>query len=599
MLLRPKKSYQIPVPGDLQAGLVKLDTLLPDGSQDELTACLHEIFKMLWLVNWIPSVSNPLPDPTIRFMALHSLRRDGGMADAKACTSIIAKFERGIRLACLKEIHSLVDQGLCVTREEACCQVQPWFTEKIASPFNSLRSLQHRASSIAYTTMSLPRLWWTDRKHYKAFLYQGTPIHVDQLRQIFLNLESDVVELWKNKILMGQSLRSDYVDIAEDLTNKDVNYSFLSDHRNKCFHSRDRLLEAILTNPTLRLRFIDIESSPQRPIWNKPALRTWLYDYAQFQLLQLVRCEMLSGAPGRGTELTAMCYRNTKTRPTRNLCMLGSHLTLLRMYHKSGGLSGTDKLIPHSLDAVTADLVIQDLSIARPFAEIAVHIVYPDREDICCLYQERLFVHSARECTTSDISSTMARYTNPVIGRGLGLSDWRHLSAGLKRKLCPAVEELYEGDEEMETAEALQHGHNRATENRIYGLSPDALAGASEDVLPLFLDVSTHWAKRFQIVPGGLGLPYEDALASKFHSLVLAKKFSLEDPLQAETLEEHIINKIKGTMSPALQETDRVLIIQEICNKLLPAIEGMMEKTIHKIIVHNIEGDKSFLGFSH
>jgi hypothetical protein len=120
-------------------------------------------------------------------------------------------------------------------------------------------------------------------------------------------------------------------------------------------------------------------------IWNQGNLRKWLQDYADFHSLLLLRCEMLSGAPGRGTELTAMMYHNTSTRPMRNLVILGKHVAMLCLYSKTGALTGKDKLIPHSLDAVTGDILIQDLALARPFAEFAASICFLTRpRSRCC-----------------------------------------------------------------------------------------------------------------------------------------------------------------------------------------------------------------------
>ncbi|KAG6328195.1 hypothetical protein ID866_10894, partial [Astraeus odoratus] len=44
----------------------------------------------------------------------------------------------------------------------ACDTLQDWFTKKKYSTFACLHLLQHRASAIAYDTMGLPCIWWTD-----------------------------------------------------------------------------------------------------------------------------------------------------------------------------------------------------------------------------------------------------------------------------------------------------------------------------------------------------------------------------------------------------------------------------------------------------
>jgi len=48
----------------------------------------------------------------------------------------------------------------------------------------------------------------------------------------------------------------------------------------------------------------------------------------------------------------------------KNKNLMGKHITVLRTYHKSGALSQLDKTISHSLDALTNDLLIQNLVLA-------------------------------------------------------------------------------------------------------------------------------------------------------------------------------------------------------------------------------------------
>lgn len=67
-----------------------------------------------------------------------------------------------------------------------------------------------------------------------------------------------------------------------------------------------------------------------------------------------------------------------------------------------------------------------------------------------------------------------------------------------------------------QTVQALQMGHSIQTERWFYGISPDALQSASEDILPLFLDASIEWQIKCGVVPGGLTLPYFSAKMESF-----------------------------------------------------------------------------------
>ena len=60
-----------------------------------------------------------------------------------------------------------------------------------------------------------------------------------------------------------------------------------------------------------------------------------------------------------GTELASMNYSNTPTRPQCNLLPMPPHLCLLQLYSKMGAVSGCDHLIPHLVNALTKDLLIQ------------------------------------------------------------------------------------------------------------------------------------------------------------------------------------------------------------------------------------------------
>jgi hypothetical protein len=277
--------------------------------------------------------------------------------------------------------------------------------------------------------------------------------------------------------------------------------------------------------------------------------------------------------------------------------MLGKNLTMLRTYHKSGALSGLDKLIPHSIDGVTADLMIQDLALTRPFAEMACHICFPDEAEIKEMYQTHLFVNNTKLFDTDQLSATMSRESMSSLGFGLKVNSWRHISTAFKRKLGRFAEELLEEDE-RDTVEALQAGHSRATENRVYGLSPDALAGAPEDLLPLFLQASSNWQLLMHTVPGGLGLSYRHARGRHFKELAKSGRLGLdvqkeefapapeappaaahttaEVTLSTEAMANAIAAKLEGRIVDGLEDR----IAKRVVEAMVPALERMMKEGI-------------------
>ena len=119
----------------------------------------------------------------------------------------------------------------------------------------------------------------------------------------------------------------------------------------------------------------------------------------------------------------------------------------------------------------------------------------------------------------------------------IGMRDWRHISIAFRRKLSTAIDELIE-DDESETVGAAQANHKRLTENRIYGISPEALAsGNADDVFPLYLKHSTDWQAVCGVHRGGSLQPYNQCLAKDRPPITEQQQFSLKTtPLVAEIL---------------------------------------------------------------
>lgn len=511
LLLQPTSTYSLPLPSEVEALRIQLREAL---SADHLCTpmeqhrILHQFLMSLWQRQWHASSHNPFPCPTIRFLILISLQSDGGHAEPDYMTGYFAKLKYCIRLAFLHEIKRVAQERYHGVDYHACLELEPWFQEGIHSPFDSICSLQHMASAIAMGTMRMPRIWWEDPEHHEKMIFQGHHIAFSDIRQMFAAMEQELITLWQQHILLGiTDLRVDYSDsIREDLSNTTVGYSFLDDPLNTFLfgHSSQKLLAAILARPALRDHFIhSVGSDPQ---WDRLALRRWLEHYSRLSLLLLVRCEMLSGGPGRGTELTSMSYRSTQTRRRRNLSILGSHLAIIRTYQKSTALSGKDKLIPHSLDAVSTDIMLQDLLLVRPFATWAATMCYPSEADaVKRLYQYKLFINQHKLFTSDDLSNAMRHFTLRSLGIGLTINPWRHIAISFRRHLCPTATAFFEKEAESEeTAAILQLGHSRQIENMHYAVTSHTLQGSSEDILPFYLEASTHWQLSCRVVPGKL-----------------------------------------------------------------------------------------------
>lgn len=542
---------------------------MPEDPRRVKKLAINVLFR-IWAYTWKKTEINPLGDPTICFLALSMLKYDGSFQTPKNTTPPISRLKYGLRLIMLTAIkqHAENNQLDDIT---ACARFERWFKEKNDSTFNTLCTYQHYASSLAYNEPGVPNVVWMDRTTYQTMRFKGHTVEFNKITTLFSNLETNAIKIWENDVLMGLPLQVKYTEITDDMGNSSVGHSFISDPRNGCFKDRDILFRSILANPTLSKRFLTgMVDNEGQPTWNITEFQKWLFAYSRFHAIQITSSDVKGGAPGRGTEMECIEYMNTPTR-IRGLYMIGNHLSVLCQYHKSASITAKDKVIPHSLDAVTSDLMIQDLAIARPFAELAAYICYPHDLDVQHRYHSYLFVNNKQLFDTPQLSQILKSYTLPVYKVGFGVADWRHISAAFRRKICPAMETIIEDDMSQESIQALQSGHSRHTENRLYGLSPEALAGAGEDVLPLFLDASTDWQVACKVVPGGHLLPYNEARASNFASLAACKKIKANYTTPLRTMEQ-VMDHMMSALDSRLEKHTKT-IIEHMDKKLEELIE--------------------------
>jgi hypothetical protein len=177
-----------------------------------------------------------------------------------------------------------------------------------------------------------------------------------------------------------------------------------------------------------------------------------------------------------------------------------------------------------------SDLIIQNFALALPFAELAAHICFHNSAAVVQLYRTHVFVNGNRLFNTEDLSATLETITLTHLKVKLGVNSWRHVSTAFRRKLCNQLDDLIEQDS-MDSVQAVQSGHSRQTENRVYALSQDSFAGVPEDLLPLFLKASTDWQNKVGVFPGGTMVPYSQALAINYVPPSLPSGSSMSDEM--------------------------------------------------------------------
>ncbi|KAF8828442.1 hypothetical protein HHX47_DHR4000661 [Lentinula edodes] len=502
-----------------------------DCTEETLILSARDMLFTIWSYKWPQNNSTKVTsDPTLLWLSFRMLLSHGGFRDPVQTTPVIARLEYNMRLVGVLILGDAIMAGLDV--EQVWETIAPCFSEEEPFTFHSLRQIQHYATSLVHNQISLPRIIWSDHRFYRTMIYLGDQIHFSKLLGLFRYLEAECVTIWKDQLMLGTGLSIDWYNhhLADNLTNKDPGYSLFSDPRNtSCFGDCTQLLRAILCSSELCQKFITgIDHTTNLPIWNHLELRKWLLNYSAFHTFMVMRWEMLGGSPIRGTELVSMLFQNTQTRQ-RNLVVLSSYLTIVAMYHKAGALTQSDKLLPHASDALTADLTIQDLGLARPFAQFAALECFPQSTMVHEAYRDLLFVQIGRPFEADEISEAMGKVTLQTIGVHLGMNAYRHVSIAFRRMLVDKATEAEAQAAVMRQIEAEQASHTEKVEHSRYAVSLDAIGGQSDQVLSLFCEASVRWQIKCKVVPGHIHKPYSQVDSAHFHQLKAAKVFQLVD----------------------------------------------------------------------
>lgn len=474
-----------------------------------VSSALYALLSAMWTTDWDPATGRHIEDPTIQWIVFHQLHTGGSFSPPITLTNVLARFKFMIKLVHANTIlHATRDAtGRRVGNEEIEWQrVSKYCTVGAEATFNSLCSMQHLASAIAYLTMGMPLVWWTDSKGHTSMLYKGQPIDLDHLRQITAKLERKLVDWWEEKCLLGLKCHVDWSKATDDLSNREVGYSCFAKSGNQCFREKNRLGRMFTMDEGIKAQFyVGKRKEDGQSIWNKRKLEEWLRNYGKLNRTLAALCDITGGSPTRISELGALVFHNTAARPTRSFYLLGQHVSLIRSYGKQANQRGYEKMVPHGLSAVTGDILLQSLYIARDFATFAAEQIWGASSEQHQLYRDRVFVDYDRPMIHTAVTMELKSAAVGVLEWQPGVADYRQILLAFSRHHCRSLDSLAEPDE-AENIREEQAGHTAATGRKNYGISNEVLGNVrlAEEIIPQFLDYSADMQRVLHVVPGKL-----------------------------------------------------------------------------------------------
>jgi superfamily II DNA helicase RecQ len=350
--------------------------------------------------------------------------------------------------------------------------------------------LTHFVTVLDANTPRMPRVMWNDSVG-EAMSFDGHPIRTSAFRNMYQKLEKNTRALLFNDVLFGLELPDlHHGHVHDELNNKDLGYSFISDTRNTYHHHGHFLGHAMMDADKFgdRFFFTDHTNDVGGIAWNKPNVEAWLRtcELCIGNLFALIHYG--GGQPARGTELAILGLENRKLL-RRNIYWYSGYVNLVTMYNKTQTNSSKPRLIGRSLPPSVGKLMILWLALVVPTLNMIWRCyrrdpVDPDR--FLC----RLFTGLSGDFNTEDFSAILSSISGEAVGdHGLGLAmgiaDTRHFLIAIMRKFCLGIPDRHLFEEYFN--EQSGHGED-AAEN--YAISYDSILNVSHDRLEKFVEIS-------------------------------------------------------------------------------------------------------------
>lgn len=426
--------------------------------------------------------------------------------------------------------------------------VQRYLKEDGFTLFSYILELSRFVNHLAANCVLMPRLMWMDQVGEELML-DGRLLSMPAIRNMFERLLENTTTLLHQSVLLGLQLPILKHDVIHDvLSETSPGYSFLTDQRNSFSLHRRFLISAMLDASKTGTRFsYQNHSNTSGIVWNASGVQEWfkIVETCLGNLFALMHYG--SGQPGRGTELSILCWVNTVLHP-RNMYWFGGHLNVITLYNKTQTSTGNQQLISRSLEPRVGQLFILWGALVVPALVCLATSIQAPSEAEAIRFHTLVFTSLRREWDSEDLSSILSSISGePVadggLGHPLGLAATRHvLIAIMKRHLHGLVDKYKLTDELFHE----QSGHGEEVAKR-YGLDFASIQNFPEERLRIFLCLSqvTH-----KLITGRSSLDSP----SSYHVPSIKPTCSATPSWTPEDISS-IANEIAARIAPALAVT--------------------------------------------
>lgn len=263
-------------------------------------------------------------------------------------------------------------------------------------PYNSVREMQHFASSLAMSRVSPPAITWSH--DYSSVSFRGTSIKIDDMRQGLITMEQKIKDIFDDVSMHHVIPYQIPPNLIDDMTNSTAGYSWLDNGH--FTNGNNALLKVLLDEPKCRLGCINSAGEFQ---WNMVAAHTIMTKLRDANAYLSVLLHIIPSQPSRAPEHVDNKIRNSWR--LRNLFMRDGEMWMITQYTKTSNITGHDSFLPMLIPTRLAQLLQKYLLIFRPLELVLANSIWG--EAAMQVYHDYLYVDMGKKVNPEDFSQTL------------------------------------------------------------------------------------------------------------------------------------------------------------------------------------------------
>ncbi|KAF7346872.1 hypothetical protein MVEN_01439100 [Mycena venus] len=528
---------------------------------------VHSLFAHLKEDNTADKYFNAV----ICFAVITSFTDECQLRTISTITSNLMQLIYADRSTQLTEIMDMLRNDPKLSFTDAYNKLKVYLIDGVETPFSFLYNNHNLLKVIRSDERAAEGARWLNEEG-TALQYDGKVIQVGRFKNAYTQPRNEYLRIVNEDIWMGHPppvLPEDDLDpsqLIDDPANRSPGFCFLDNVENKCHQYRDFYANWLLSIPELRKKFTYIHQGEL--IWRPgPALELLhAFDRANNELDPA----SVIGAASclRGTEFANQFLRNGMGATIRNTQILFKNLCLIGVLTKTSHHRLEARFSPTPPPAKLAALIIQNLTIFRPFQVFLVDRLFGASD--ARRFHEYLHPRVKGNYTSAELSRKIADITEATVFSRLPITKWRKIVGTIMRKRGDPhafeISKTFYFDTVAQHSGSTANAFYQQATGSLPGISPEHIAGCQKN--------SISWQ---QITGIDEGQPLT----------VSSVGVDLDLSHWAEQEDEGSGGEV---MSMSTLQSIKLLIAAEIKNILPSAIqrlEGVVETQIAKSIIQS------------